>query len=124
MSRRVLIVDDQPDIRRLIRMTLEHEPFELAEAADGAEALAIAGSWQPHLILLDMMMPGGLDGVQVCQAVRADPAAAGARLVLLTARADEQTRAAALAAGADEYLTKPFSPLQLLDLIDRLLAAD
>lgn len=122
MQPRVLIVDDQADIRRLICMTLEYHPFELAEAGDGAEALAILERWHPDLILLDMMMPGGIDGVQVCRQVRAQPRFDNTPVVLLTARADDRARATALAAGADEYLTKPFSPLQLLDLIERLLA--
>ncbi|MEK8051557.1 response regulator [Ideonella sp. DXS22W] len=118
---RVLIVDDQPDIRRLIRMTLEEEPFELQEAADGDEALAVVAAWRPDLILLDVMMPGRHDGLQVCASVRADPALAATRVVLLSARADGGDREAGRAAGADEYLTKPFSPLQLLETIDRLL---
>lgn len=121
---RVLIVDDQADIRRLIRMTLEDEPFELREAADGDEALAVVSAWRPDLILLDVMMPGGHDGLQVCARVRTDPALADTRVVLLSARADGGDRAAGHAAGADEYLTKPFSPLQLLETIDRLLLAD
>jgi CheY-like chemotaxis protein len=121
---RVLIVDDQADIRRLIRMTLEEEPFELREAADGDEALAVVAVWRPDLILLDVMMPGGHDGLQVCARVRADPALADTRVVLLSARADGGDHDAGRAAGADEYLTKPFSPLQLLETIDRLLLAD
>lgn len=120
---RVLIVDDQPDIRRLIRMTLEDEPFELQEAADGEQALAAVAAWRPDLILLDVMMPGRFDGLQVCASVRADPGSADTRVVLLSARADGQDRDAGHAAGADEYLTKPFSPLQLLETIDRLLPA-
>ncbi len=120
---RVLIVDDQPDIRRLIRMTLEDEPFELQEAADGEQALAAVLAWRPDLILLDVMMPGRFDGLQVCASVRADPGSADIRVVLLSARADGQDRDAGHAAGADEYLTKPFSPLQLLETIDRLLPA-
>jgi CheY-like chemotaxis protein len=120
---RVLIVDDQPDIRRLIRMTLEDEPFELQEAADGEQALAAVAAWRPDLILLDVMMPGRFDGLQVCASVRANPGSADTRVVLLSARADGQDRDAGHAAGADEYLTKPFSPLQLLETIDRLLPA-
>lgn len=120
---RVLIVDDQPDIRRLIRMTLEDEPFELQEAADGEQALAAVLAWRPDLILLDVMMPGRFDGLQVCASVRANPGSADIRVVLLSARADGQDRDAGHAAGADEYLTKPFSPLQLLETIDRLLPA-
>ncbi|MDT7834037.1 response regulator transcription factor [Aquabacterium sp. OR-4] len=118
---RVLIVDDQPDIRRLIRMTLEDEPFEVQEAANGEQALAAVASWRPDLILLDVMMPGRFDGLQVCASVRADPGSSDIRVVLLSARADSGDRAAGQAAGADEYLTKPFSPLQLLETIDRLL---
>jgi two-component system phosphate regulon response regulator PhoB len=121
--KRVLIVEDQSDIRKLIRMTLEFEPYEIFEAGDGATGLAMASEVRPDIILLDVMMPGDLDGLQVCAQVRANPALAGTRVVLLTARGQTQDRDAGQQAGADEYLIKPFSPLQLIETIERLMPA-
>jgi len=121
--KRVLIVEDQADIRKLIRMTLEFEPYEIHEAADGVDGLRRAGEIHPDLILLDVMMPGELDGLQVCAQVRANPALQGTRVVLLTARGQIQDRDAGQQAGADEYLIKPFSPLQLIETIERLMPA-
>ena len=119
--KRVLIVEDQADIRKLIRMTLEFEPYEIHEAANGTDGLRLAGEVMPDLILLDVMMPGELDGLQVCAQVRANPALRATRVVLLTARGQTQDRDAGEHAGADEYLIKPFSPLQLIETIERLM---
>ena len=119
--KRVLIVEDQADIRKLIRMTLEFEPYEIFEAADGAEGLRKAVEIVPDLMLLDVMMPGDLDGLQVCSQVRANPTLQGTRVVLLTARGQVKDRDAGQHAGADDYLIKPFSPLQLIEAIERLM---
>lgn len=121
--KRVLIVEDQADIRKLIRMTLEFEPYEIHEAANGTDGLKLAMEVQPDLILLDVMMPGELDGLQVCARVRAQPGLQATRVVLLTARGQTQDRDAGQEAGADEYLIKPFSPLQLIETIERLMPA-
>ena len=121
--KRVLIVEDQADIRKLIRMTLEFEPYEIHEAANGVNGLQLAGEVVPDLILLDVMMPGEIDGLQVCARVRANPALQATRVVLLTARGQTQDRDAGQQAGADEYLIKPFSPLQLIETIERLMPA-
>ena len=119
--KRVLIVEDQADIRKLIRMTLEFEPYEILEAANGVDGLQQANSLVPDLMLLDVMMPGELDGLQVCARVRANPALKTTRVVLLTARGQIKDRDAGQLAGADEYLIKPFSPLQLIETIERLM---
>ena len=121
--KRVLIVEDQADIRKLIRMTLEFEPYEIHEAANGINGLQLAAEEVPDLILLDVMMPGEVDGLQVCARVRANPALRATRVVLLTARGQTQDRHAGQQAGADEYLIKPFSPLQLIETIERLMPA-
>ncbi len=118
---RVLIVEDQADIRMLIRMTLEFEPYEIHEAASGDEGLALACALRPDLMLLDVMMPGRLDGLQVCARVRQLPELAATRVVLLTARGQSQDLEAGNRAGADAYLIKPFSPLQLVETLERLL---
>ena len=118
MARAVLIVDDEQHIRLLIEQTLEElldEDVELYTAADGDEAMAAIAAQHPDLVFLDVMMPGR-SGLDVCRAVRADPELAGAHIVLLTAKGQAQDRAEGLAAGADEYLTKPFDPDALLAL--------
>jgi len=120
MKGTLLIVDDQADIRKLIRMTLEFEGYTLIEAQDGAEALRMANSSKPALMLLDVMMPGEFDGFQVCEQIKTDPALAGTRIVMLTARGQQSDRERGRKAGADAYLTKPFSPLELIDTIERL----
>ena len=119
---KILIVEDQPDIRKLIRMTLEFEDYEIHEAADGAFGLRMASAVGPDLVLLDVMMPGELDGLQVCQRIKSDPKLAGLKVVLLTARGQARDRDAGQLAGADDYLVKPFSPLQLIETIERLVA--
>lgn len=119
--KRVLIVEDQEEIRELIRATLEFEDFEIHEAVDGPTGLAAARRLQPDLMLLDVMMPGGMDGLQVCQAVRADARLRRGKVVLLTSRTQASDRQAGRDAGADAYLVKPFSPLELLTVVKRLV---
>ena len=123
MTARILIVDDQSDIRKLIRLTLQHlDDVELQEADNGGDGWRQAQVFKPDLILLDVMMPGELDGFQVCAKVKQDPAmAAQTKVVLLTARAQKEDEEQGRKAGADAYMTKAFSPLKLLDLIDNLL---
>ena len=118
---RLLIVEDQPEIRMLIQMALEFENFEIHEAADGDAALALLPTLRPDLVLLDVLMPGSRNGLDVCRAIKADAALAGTRVVMLSARSQASDRQAGLAAGADAYLVKPFSPNELLRLIDKLL---
>jgi CheY-like chemotaxis protein len=120
-ARTVLIVDDDPFIRRLIATTLEDVAgYELVEASDGAEACEVAASTSPSLVFLDIDMPR-LNGIEACRRMRANEGTADATIVMLTAvaGADEERRAEE--AGADLFLTKPFSPLELLRLVrDRL----
>ena len=116
----ILVVDDEPPILELVRYTLEDEQIRVLEASDGAQALEAALAARPDLILLDVQMPR-LDGLEVCRRLRADPALAGTRIVMLTAAGQDADRARGLAAGADEYLTKPFSPLALFTLVRSLL---
>jgi CheY-like chemotaxis protein len=121
--KRILIVDDHADIRRLVRMTLEFESYEVHEAADGEEALAKARELCPDAVLLDVMMPGELDGLQVCAAIKADARLAATHVMLLSARGQARDREEGLRAGAEAYLVKPFSPLQLIDNIAHALSA-
>ncbi len=120
MSRTILIVDDDATIRALVAATLRDVGgFELAEAGDGEEALAAAAAIRPELVFLDYDMPR-LNGAETCRRLRSDPATADARIVMLTGMTGEAAAERARAAGADLYLTKPFSPLHLLRLVDDL----
>jgi len=119
----VLIVDDDPLIRRLVATTLEDVAgFELREAADGEEALAVAGREGAALVFLDIDMPG-MSGIEACRELRALPPTADATIVMLTAGGGDIAEREAAAAGADLFLTKPFSPLELLSLVDSLSAS-
>jgi CheY-like chemotaxis protein len=120
MTRSVLVVDDDPFVRKLIATTLEDvSEFQLHEAADGVEALEVALHERPTLVFLDVDMPR-LDGISACRRMREEEASAGATIVMLTAAHGDGVERQAEDAGADLFLTKPFSPLDLLRLVDRL----
>jgi len=119
--KKVLIVEDQDDVREVIRITLELENLDIHDARDGPGGLQLATQLRPDLLLLDVMMPGGLDGFQVCQRIKSDPLLKRTKVVMLTARDQAADRKAAKAAGADDYLAKPFSPIELLEVVNRLL---
>ncbi|MBI2197402.1 MAG: response regulator [Candidatus Rokubacteria bacterium] len=116
----ILVADDEPPILELIRFTLEDDRVRVVEARDGLEALRLAQAVRPELCFLDVQMPE-LDGLAVCRLLRQDPGLAGSRIVMLTAASQEADRVRGLAAGADGYLTKPFSPLALFSLVRSLL---
>jgi two-component system chemotaxis response regulator CheY len=120
MSRGVLIVDDDPFIRKLIATTLEDvADFDLHEAADGMEALEVALRERPTLVFLDVDMPR-LNGIEACRRLREDEDTSKTTIVMLTAAHGDNVERRAEEAGADLFLTKPFSPLDLLRLVDRL----
>ncbi len=118
----VLVCDDEPVLRMLVRAALDNGRYTVVEACDGDEALARTRSARPDLILLDMMMPGR-SGHEVLRALRGDPATAETPVIMLTARAQQSDREAMNRAGATAYLTKPFSPLGLASLVEEVLAA-
>jgi two-component system, OmpR family, phosphate regulon response regulator PhoB len=119
--KKLLIADDEDGVRSLVRMTLAIDSFEILEARDGDEALAVAQRERPDLIFMDVMMPG-TSGVDVCRTLKEDPATAGMTIIMLTAKAQEQDREEGLAAGADDYFTKPFSPVGLLTKVEEVFA--
>jgi DNA-binding response OmpR family regulator len=116
----VLIVDDEPHIVDLVRVTLEDDRLCVLDAADGAAALATADRERPDLVLLDVNLPD-MSGLEVCRRLQTRAALAHTRIVMLTAAAQQDDVARGLAAGADLYLTKPFSPVRLLSLVEELL---
>ena len=119
----ILIAEDEETIRALIRLTLDTGHFEILEVEDGVSAVTSARERRPDLVLLDWSMPGR-SGIEVCKTLRADPATASAKIVMLTARAQASDRLAGLAAGADAFITKPFSPLELLDTVAEVIGPD
>jgi len=117
---KVLVVDDAPDIVRLVRDYLEHAGFPVLVASNGVDALRIARTERPDLIVLDLGLPGR-DGLDVTRELRSDPAVSSVPIVMLTARADESDKLVGLELGADDYVTKPFSAKELVARVRAVL---
>lgn len=113
---RVLVVDDDPLVRNLLRAVLNDADFDLEEARDGSEALKLVAENAPDVIVLDVMMPG-MNGYEVCRTLRADPRLDASRIVILTARDTAADREESKLAGADAFFAKPFSPLDLIESV-------
>ena len=120
MKSKILVVDDEPEAVELIAFNLKQAGFDVVTADDGAEALKKATALLPALIVLDLMLPE-IDGLEVCKLLRRDPATAGIPILMLTAKAAEIDRVLGLELGADDYVTKPFSPRELVLRIRKLL---
>jgi len=119
-ARKILVIEDEREILDLVRHYLEKEGFRTRMVADGAGGLAAARQERPDLIVLDLMLPG-MNGLEVCKKLRADPATALTPVIMLTAKAEETDRIVGLELGADDYLTKPFSTKELVARIKALL---
>lgn len=122
-KQKLLIVDDHDELRELLKMTLEYSDFELLEARDGRQALELVEQHQPDALILDIMMPGELDGIDVCQSIKANAETAHIKVVLLSAKGQKDDIRAGRDVGADAYFVKPFSPMSLLECI-QVTAAD
>jgi DNA-binding response OmpR family regulator len=120
MAKRVLVVDDEPNIVMSLRFLMEREGFEVEVAPTGEAALKALDRGPADLVLLDVMMPA-LDGFEVCQRIRSNPAWADTRIIMLTAKGREVERDKGLALGADEYVTKPFSTRELVARVKQML---
>lgn len=123
MSKTILLVDDEPHVLEVLRVTLEDLGFSLLEAEDGPKALQIAQEKKPDLVILDVMLPS-LSGLEVCKALHEARDTEKIPVILLTARSGEEDERAGYEAGADRYLTKPFSPLTLQSEVIRLLGIE
>ena len=122
MTKKILIVDDQPEIRELVDVTLRIGDYVILQAASGDQALVLARAEHPDLMLLDVMMPNSsMDGFEVCRQLKSDPATRDISIVMLTARGQETDVELGKLVGADDYFTKPFSPLQLMHKVEELL---
>ena len=120
MSSRILIIDDEPNIVLSLEFLMKREGFEVAVAGDGEGALRAMAERRPDLVILDVMMPK-LNGFEVCQRIRAEPAYRDVRVLMLTAKGRESEVTKGLALGADAYITKPFATKELLAQVQRLL---
>ena len=121
--RRVMCVEDDPDIRMIIEFSLATlGGYQVCLCPDGRAALTQAPNFKPDLVLLDVMMPGELDGLDLCRAMKSTPKLHGVPVIILSARGGSADREAGLNAGATEYLVKPFSPMQLLVLLGDIVA--
>jgi len=120
MAREVLVVEDEPDIRRLVVLHLERDGFRCRTAANGLDALREAKAAVPDLVVLDLMLPG-IDGLEVCRRLRSDASTAGVPIIMLTAKSDEVDRVVGLEVGADDYVAKPFSPKELVARVRAVL---
>ncbi len=122
MSKKIiLIVDDQGELRKLVRMTLEFGDYELHEAENGQRALELSKVIQPDLVILDVMMPGDINGYQVCEKLKQGQNEKVPYVLLLTARGQKSDVEEGERVGADNYLVKPFSPLELIDNVKKAL---
>ncbi len=113
MRERILVVEDEKDVREMIRLNLKAAGFDVVEAGNGAEALALAKNDPPKVIILDLMMPE-MSGVEVCRALRRNPSTSRIPVLMLTAKSTEEDKVVGFEVGADDYVTKPFSPRELV----------
>jgi DNA-binding response OmpR family regulator len=119
---KLLIVDDEDGVRALVRMTLNGDTYQILEASAGQQALELAHSEHPDLILLDVMLPD-MSGVDICRALKTDADMRSTTIIMLTAKAQQVDLGDAEKAGADGYFTKPFSPIALLKQVESVLGA-
>jgi two-component system alkaline phosphatase synthesis response regulator PhoP len=117
----ILIVDDEPHIIEVVRDYLKQAGYRVLTANDGQAALTLARHEHPDLVVLDLMLPGGLDGLDVCRSLRQDPGLADVPIIMLTARVEETDKLIGLELGADDYVTKPFSPRELVARVRAVL---
>lgn len=117
---RILVVEDQDAIRRMIEALVQARGYSVTAVANGAKALEVAATEPPDAVLLDLMLPGQYDGFEVCARLKSDPSTRNIPVVIISALDDEDSRRKATEAGATAYYTKPFSPIALLKEIDRL----
>ena len=119
--KKILIVDDQIEVRDLVEVTLKSGDYEIFQAENGAKAIEIARAEKPDLIIMDVMMPGDMDGLEATRILKNDPETRGRPIIILTAKGQEIDRDKGFEAGADEYFSKPFSPLELIKKVEDVL---
>jgi len=119
--KKILIVDDRPEIRELVEKTLSRRDCTTFTADSGEKAIEIARAEKPDLVMMDIMMPGDIDGLEATRILKKDPLTSGCAVIILTAKGQAGDIQRGMEAGADEYLVKPFSPLELLRKVEEIL---
>ena len=119
--KKILIVDDQLEVRELVEVTLRVGNYQILKAKSGEEAIEIAKAEKPVLIIMDIMMPGGMDGLEATRILKNDPETKDCKIIILTAKGQQSDIEKGFAAGADDYFTKPFSPLELIKKVEAFL---
>jgi CheY-like chemotaxis protein len=119
--KKILVVDDQKEVRSLILATLKNSNFDFIQACSGEEAIEIARAERPDLIVMDLMMPGVMDGLEATKVIRDDPDTKGAIIFMLTAKGQHIDKLKGIDAGADAYIVKPFKPSELSSLVREYL---
>jgi DNA-binding response OmpR family regulator len=119
--KKILIVDDHLEVRELVEVTLRSGDYQVLQAESGRKAIEIAKAEKPDLIIMDIMMPGDMDGLGATRALKNDPETNGCPIIMLTAKGQEDDVKQGFQAGADDYFVKPFSPLQLIKKVEEVL---
>ncbi len=120
--KKILIVDDQLEVRELVEVTLRTQDYQILKAENGDQAVELARAEKPDLILMDIMMPGGMDGLEATRIIKENPETKDCVIIMLTAKGQQADRRKGLDAGASEYFSKPFSPLELIRTVEKHLA--
>ena len=120
MGKKILFVDDEPNIVRSLTFVLNKGGYDVSFAGDGVQAMSMIRDSKPNILILDVMMPN-MSGYDVCSAIKSDPELSDIHVVMLTAKGQSGDREAALSQGADEYISKPFSPIEILARVKELL---
>lgn len=119
--RKILIVDDQVEVRELVEVTLRSEDYKVLQAENGEKGIEMAKAEKPDLIIMDIMMPGDMDGLEATRRIKNDHETKDCKVIMLTAKGQETDREKGLEAGADDYFIKPFSPLELIRKVEEIL---
>ena len=119
--KKILITDDQVEVRELVEVTLRIDDYKIFQASTGEEAIRIATAERPDLILMDIMMPGGIDGLEATRIIKSNPETKNCHVIILSAKGQQIDREKGKSVGADDYFVKPFSPLDLIRKVEEVL---
>ena len=120
--KKILIVDDQAEVRELVEVTMRVGDYEILKAENGKQAIETVKTEKPNLVLMDVMMPGGIDGLEATRILKNDPETKDCTIIMLTSKSQESDQKKGFEAGADGYFPKPFSPLELIKKVEEVLA--
>jgi CheY-like chemotaxis protein len=120
--KKILIVDDRSEVRELVEVTLKSEEYQILQANSGTRAIEIAREQKPDLVLMDVMMPGKIDGIEAARIIKNDPATRGIIIIMLTSKGQVDDIKNGFAVGANDYFVKPFSPLDLIKKVEEMLS--